>query len=267
MINLKALNETIFENIENSNGKFARHFHETYTIGVTHDGLFKSVNSKQSTMSYKNSTRILNPGEVHCGDSTSWKYTNFYPKQELLAQIYEQIFFTKKIPIFEKHIIENINLYNLLLNFFISTFENKDKMLIETNLINALSYLIKNYTSTTKECHGLFDDKTIIKKSVEYINDSIELNISLDELASISNLSKYHFLRVFKKNIGLTPHQYILTQRIHKAKSLALSGEKLSEIAQSVGFNDQSHFIKNFRKIYGYSPKELLKKSNFVLYN
>lgn len=266
MMNLEALNDTIFENIENSNGQFTKHFHDTYTIGVTHDGLFKSINSNQTILSYKNSTRILNPAEVHHGDSDSWKYTNFYPKVELLVDIYEQIYFEKKIPIFEEHIIEDIYLYNLLLSFFISAYNNEDKMLLETNLIATLSYLVKNYTNSTKEFKGLFDDKVIVKNSIELIKDCLDSNISLDELASNSSLSKFHFLRVFKNNTGLTPHQYILTQRIHKAKELILSGEKLSHISSSVGFNDQSHFIRNFRKIYGYSPKELLNKSNFILY-
>ena len=139
-------------------------------------------------------------------------------------------------------------------------------MLIETYLINALSYLIKNYTSKTKEVKELFDNKLIIKNSIEYIKDSLDTNISLDDLAANSSLSKYHFLRVFKKNMGLTPHHYIVTQRIHKAKELILEGSSLSQAGLNVGFNDQSHFIRNFRKIYGYSPKELLKKSNFILY-
>lgn len=263
---LESLNETIFENIANSNGKFTKHFHDTYTIGLTHDGLFKSISQNQSTNSYKNSTRILNPGEVHYGDSNAWKYTNFYPKIELLTQIYEQMFFERKIPIFEKHIIEDINLYNLLFEFFFSAYENTEPMKIESNLISAMSYLIKNYTSKVENYQGLFDDKQIVKSSIEYIKDSLDTNISLDELAKNSKLSKYHFLRVFKKQLGLTPHQYILTQRVHKAKELILNGEKLNYIPASVGFSDQSHFIRNFRKIYGYSPKELQKEDNFILY-
>ena len=260
------LKHTVFENIENSNGKFTKHFHDTYTIGLTNSGLFKSINSNQSCLSYKNSTRIINPGEVHYGDSQCWHYTNFYPKVELLVEMYEQMYMKKNIPVFKKHIIEDIQLYSLLCLFYQSAFQNSDKMLIETNMINVLSYLIENYTDHSKPYLDLFNGKEIIKSSIEYINDSLETNISLDELASNSNLSKFHFLRVFKKSVGLTPHHYILTQRIHKAKNLVLSGSSLSSVGLEVGFNDQSHFIRNFRKIYGYSPKELLKKSNFVLY-
>lgn len=263
---LKSLNQTFFENIQHSSGQFSKHFHDTYTIGLTHDGLFKSINQNKATLSYKNSTRVINPGEVHCGDSNSWKYTNFYPTIELLTNIYEQIFFEKKTPLFTTHIIDNINLYNLLFEFFISAYEDLDSIKIETNLISALSYLIKNYSNRTKFFEPLFNDKKIIKNSVEYIRDSIETNLTLEELALNSNLSKYHYLRTFKSNTGVTPHQYIMILRVQKAKELILKGSNLNEIATEVGFSDQSHFIRNFKKIYGYVPSQLKVKSNFILY-
>ena len=263
---IETLSNTIFENIPKSDGKFTKHFHDTYTIGLTHDGIFKSINENQTTLSYKYSTRIINPSEIHYGDSTSWKYTNFYPKIELLVEIYEQIFLEKKIPLFHTHIIEDPLLYNLLKKFFISMFYKHDTMIIETNLIDALSYLLKNYTNSTKEYDLFSNEKSIIKNSIELINDNVGVNISLDELAKNSQLSKYHFLRVFKKNIGLTPHQYILTTKINKAKNLIIAGEKPITASLNAGFSDQSHFIRNFKNIYGYSPKLLQQKSNFILY-
>lgn len=265
-MHLNILNNTIFENVQNSNGKFIKHFHDTYTIGITHDGIFKSINQNKATNSYKYSTRIINPNEIHCGDSNSWKYTNFYPTIEFMAKLYQEIYLKKHIPIFEKHIIEDTNLYKLLLEFFISSFKKEDSLVVETNLINALSYLIKNYAQKEKNSLILFDDKTIIKNSLEYINDCIGEELSLDNLAKNSNLSKYHFLRIFKKSIGITPHQYIITQRVQKAKEMILKGEKLTTSALNVGFSDQSHFIKNFKNIYGYLPKNLLDDSNFFLY-
>lgn len=264
-MNKKILKNTIFEDIKNSNGKFTKHFHDTYTIGLTHDGLFKSILQNNSFISYKKSSRIINPGELHYGDSNSWKYTNFYPTVELISSIYEEIYFEKRIPIFNAHIINDTYLYKILLKFFYCVYNKEDEFIVQSNLIEVISYLIINYSSTSKKYKDLFDDKLIAKESITYIKDSLNTNLSLDELALNVKLSKFHFLRSFKKQTGLTPHQYILTQRIQKAKVLALNGEKLSEIAIAVGFNDQSHFIRNFRKIYGYSPKELLDKNNFIL--
>ncbi len=262
---LETLNKTIFENIHHSNGEFSKHFHNTYTIGLTHDGIFKSRYEKKIIYSYKQSSKIINPGEVHSGDSNSWKYTNFYPSIELVSEVYEQIFFEKKIPIFAEHIINDINLYNLLLKFFISIYNNEDKMIIETNMINALSYLIKNYVQGTKKYDFSFNNNEIINNSIYYIKDRLDSNISLNDLAINSNISKYHFLRVFKNSMGITPHQYILTQRIEKSKNLILEGMNISSAAYSTGFSDQSHLIRSFKKIYGYTPNDFKQNSNFVL--
>lgn len=263
---IETLKNTIFENIETSNGLFTKHYHDTYTIGITHGGLFKSINLNKKINSYKNSTRIVNPYDVHHGDSQSWSYTNFYPSIELMSSVYKQMYNVRKTPLFNKHILEDLTLYNYLYTMFFSIYKKQDSMIIETNLISALSYLIKNYTNATKDYKISFNEKSIISTSLEYINDTISENTTLDTLANVSNLSKYHFLRVFKEHTGLTPHHYILTLKVQKARDMIIKGNSLSSTSYELGFSDQSHFIRNFRKIYGYSPKKLFEKSNFILY-
>ncbi|RXJ96498.1 AraC family transcriptional regulator [Malaciobacter molluscorum] len=263
---LQTLNNIRFENIIKTDNSFSKHFHNTYTVGLTHDGIFKSINQNSAFVSYKNSTRIINPGEVHSGDSKSWKYTNFYPTLELMSEIYEQMYFEKKVPEFSSHIINDIVLYSFLLKFFISVYSNANKMQIETNLIEALSYLISNYTTKTKKYEPIFSDTKIIKNSIDFIMDNIETNITLEQLAMSVDLSKYHFLRVFKNRVGLTPHQFIISQRLEKAKELISKGVTLNEIAFNVGFSDQSHFIRNFKRVYGYAPSKLKNSSNYILY-
>lgn len=260
------LRDTVFENITDSNGIFAKHFHDTYTIGLTHEGLFKSVHTNTTSLAYKRSTRIINPGEVHCGDSRSWQYTNFYPSVELVSQVYEQMYDLRMMPIFQKHIIENDFLYTLLVDFFRSVYMVEDELCVESKLITALSYMIKHYAVGKKACFTCKESKTILEVK-EYIHANLETEISLEALSQQSGLSKYHFLRLFAETLGVTPHQYIIAQRIQKAKQFVLEGETLSLAGVRAGFSDQSHFIRSFRKIYGYSPKTLLQKSNFILYS
>ena len=263
-IKSQVFNNVLFENVQNSNGAFVKHFHDTYTIGITHAGMFKSINLNQSSYCYKSSTRIINPGDVHCGDSNDWQYTNFYPTVDLLVNVYEQIFYKKKIPLFNSHLIEDKKLYFLLKTFFLHYYGNREPIELEIALIEVLSYLILHYSNETKVYEPMFNDNKIIHNSIEFINDTLEHNLSLDELSNNVGLSKYYFIRVFKNKVGLTPHQYILTKRVQKAKELIANGCELTDISYKVGFSDQSHFIRNFKKIYGYLPKEIAKNSSYL---
>jgi AraC family transcriptional regulator len=88
-----------------------------------------------------------------------------------------------------------------------------------------------------------------------YMNDNLDADISLAELAKLVNLSKSHFGRAFKASTGLAPHRWLLSARIRRAQRLLLGGApSLSEVALATGFADQSHFTRAFRGLVGTSP-------------
>lgn len=256
------LKNTLFENVKLCNDNFTKHYHDTYTIGLTYTGVLKSYNAYESYDSYEYSIRINNPGEVHGGKSKEWSHANFYPSVELLSSIYEEIFYEKKTPYFNRHIIDNKELFFKLHSFFQSYFLKEDSILVESLLIDALSSLVLTNTIYTKNYKEVFEDKRIIKDTYELINDSIDTNFSLDILASNVNLSKYHFLRLFKKEFGLTPHAFIINERLNRANTLIQKGINISQASIEVGFNDQSHFTRNFKKYFGYTPISLKKNTH-----
>ena len=91
----------------------------------------------------------------------------------------------------------------------------------------------------------------------EYMEAHLTENIELSMLAAIVNLSVFHFAREFKRSTGLSPHNYLVRKRVERAKNmLARTNCSLSEIALTVGFSDQSHLARHFRKIVGSTPKQ-----------
>jgi AraC-like DNA-binding protein len=85
--------------------------------------------------------------------------------------------------------------------------------------------------------------------------DPISARCSLAALARDAAMSPYHFLRVFRQVVGMTPHQYVLRMRMHRAAvRLRGSDEPISTIALDAGFNDLSTFNRRFRRIMGASP-------------
>jgi AraC family transcriptional regulator len=127
-------------------------------------------------------------------------------------------------------------------------------------LITALcAHLLCNYTSKKYqivECRGGLS-RSRLKLAIEYMHDRIIDNISLPEIAAELNISQYHFCRLFKQSMGVSPHQYIIQKRIEYSQELLLkSNRKIADISLAAGFANQGHFSYHFRKLTGTTPKQ-----------
>lgn len=83
-----------------------------------------------------------------------------------------------------------------------------------------------------------------------------ERRYSIDDMSGITFISKYHLIRVFKREVGLTPHQFQIQNRIRKAQRLLEGTATIAEAASAAGFCDQSHFIRHFGKFVGLTPTD-----------
>ena len=89
----------------------------------------------------------------------------------------------------------------------------------------------------------------------DYIAAHLDQKITNDALAQIAGLSTAHFWAVFKQTECMSPHHYVLQCRVRRTQQLLASTEmSLAEIADAVGFSNQSHCIQSFRKIVGVTP-------------
>lgn len=94
-----------------------------------------------------------------------------------------------------------------------------------------------------------------LKNVLEYIHANLDSDLGVAEIARVALISPYHFGKLFKRSTGHTLHQYVLEQRIRKARSLlAFSNKGLAEIAFMVGLANQSHFTTVFKKKLGVTP-------------
>ncbi len=94
-----------------------------------------------------------------------------------------------------------------------------------------------------------------LKLSLEFITDKLCRDVRLMEIASVAGLSPFHFARLFKNATGQTPHQYLLEQRLRKAREfLRLSYPPISQIGAEVGFPNHAYFARIFRRREGVTP-------------
>lgn len=102
------------------------------------------------------------------------------------------------------------------------------------------------------------EDETVshplVKTISTYIEENIQKNITLDELAEQVHMSKYHFLRKFKEITGVTVHSFLINKRLIKAIAGLKEGKSVTQVYQESGFTDYSSFLRNFRKTFGVSP-------------
>lgn len=98
--------------------------------------------------------------------------------------------------------------------------------------------------------------ETAISKLKAQLETYPECKYSLDDMAETAFISKYNLIRTFKHEIGLTPHQFQIQNRIRKAQRLLAKSVTIAEVASATGFCDQSHFTRNFEKIVGLTPTD-----------
>ena len=91
----------------------------------------------------------------------------------------------------------------------------------------------------------------------DFINDNLDRDISLEELAALAKLSPTHFCRSFTRSLGMPPHQYQVRQRVEHAKQLLAEPDRtITEVAIAAGYSASSNFATVFRRVTGVSPRE-----------
>ncbi|MGB5210044.1 MAG: AraC family transcriptional regulator [Gammaproteobacteria bacterium] len=111
-------------------------------------------------------------------------------------------------------------------------------------------------TSTDRDPAGF--SASDCRRSLEILNDRLDENIALAELAAEFNLSPFHFSRMFKRATGFPPHEYQVQLRVARACELLCRNprKRVADIACELGFADESHFRRHFRRIVGTTPSQ-----------
>lgn len=113
-------------------------------------------------------------------------------------------------------------------------------------------------TLCSRREYGFTQENTVSHPMVEQVADYIEEHIcqpiTVEELAAHVHMSKYHFLRKFKEQTGVTVHNFVLNKRLIQASEELSQGKSLTEVWQNAGFTDYSSFLRNFKKAFGVSP-------------
>ena len=99
-----------------------------------------------------------------------------------------------------------------------------------------------------------------VADALVFMHENYAQELSLSDIAAAAHLSPFHLARVFKQSLGISPHQYLIQLRVNSARWLLSAGagdRSLAELANAVGFADQSHLTRHFKRVLGVTPRQL----------
>ena len=134
---------------------------------------------------------------------------------------------------------------------------------IRSSVLSLVLYMARNHAEKEIKGKGRASGKVLehMRIAIGYIKNHYTENITIDKICQEVGISKYHFVREFKRIIGVTPVNYINSLRIEKAKKLLLSGDyKVLDIQERCGFVNPSYFTALFRKVTGMTPLAFIKE-------
>jgi AraC-like DNA-binding protein len=200
--------------------------------------------------SVKNPTQCLALAIDHNKISDTLDFLNErYPKQDELWKLnHENYFFYNNT--------ELATTINKLIRECMSYSVTKDA-LADLALQELLIRIIQTQTVQRINTPGTIDTNSAIYSITEYIRENITANISLKELSDKACMSTTSFYRYFKKELGMSPIEFILNEKIKQAKKLLKNpGIQINEVCFMAGFDDCNYFIRLFKKYEGITPKQ-----------
>ena len=119
-----------------------------------------------------------------------------------------------------------------------------------------MDYLLQSAKSTKLVSSGRMSDY-YIKEAINYIEQNFQNNISIEDIATVCGITRSYLGKIFRNSIGRSPQEFLMNYRMVKATELLkLTSLSIADISSAVGYENQLHFSRAFKNIYGVSPRE-----------
>ncbi len=237
---------------------FSRHTHDTFGIAILETGAMEFLYRGLAHVAPAGAIVIIQPDEVHTGHSafgSPWSYRTLLPGAELLQQAaYELAGQPQSVPYFPETVIHDPTLYAYLRNLHVTLEQSNSTLKRESTFLWALAQLIANYAGDRPPLQSVGRETQAICRVRDYLMANYDQNPSLQDLANLVSLRPLRLLRVFRKHTGLPPHAFLTQIRVFEARKRLAMGYSLADAALDVGFTDQSHLSRHFKRMTGVTP-------------
>jgi len=242
-----------------SDFRYDRHAHDEYCFGVTLAGRQDFFSSGAYHHSPPGNVIRFNPGQVHDGSSGGDEpldYVMLYIAPEQLEPLFSE---AACVPLPRGRDADRTLMRDPLMRRRILDLARRITLGIGSRIEQ--EYALYRIAARVQQIEGQFDTVDAVRRvdglllrARDYIHEHVDRDLSLEEVSEAAHLSKYHFLRLFRRQFGITPHQYVLNCRINAARRALDAGQSLADVVHRYGFCDLSHFNRRFKRIYGMTP-------------
>ena len=246
---------------------FDPHWHDTYLIGVTEQGVQQFNCRSQKLISRRGTSFLLEPEEMHDGDAPSadgFTYSMLFVSKEYLKEQTSSIF--EEMPDdYELSIRSTLSddpaLVTSISSAFMAIHYDEPQIVQDAYLDQMIQRLTAHTTWRKKErIHNKMHKIAFLAQ--EFMHANLDKDIGLAELAEALDVDRFRLTRAFKSVFGIAPHGYLIQIRLIRARALLAKGVSPVNVATERCFADQSHLGRWFKRCYQLTPADCRKRTN-----
>lgn len=241
------------------------HWHDSFLVGVTEQGVQQFNCRRVRHRSTPGHVFLLEPGEIHDGHAPTedgFTYSMLYLDPHWLERELHALFENAPAdsqPGFADTLSHDPRLSTAIVQAFHALHEGDLRIVRQTAIDGLLASLTRHLDWRKRQD---FDPRLPLVAQVarDYLHAHTYGDIGLDDLARVCSVDRFRLTRAFKAAFGLAPHAYLIQLRLAKARQLLARGETPAQVASVLGFADQSHLGRWFRRAYQLTPADYRKR-------
>ena len=235
------------------------HWHDAYLVGFTEQGVQRFHCGRQRYDSVPGKVILIEPGEVHDGEAPTedgFTYSMLYLDPLWVEREMRGLFGDAPehcVPGMSMTVAQSPELIFAIASTFQTLHQQELRIVRQT----ALDYLLSNLSAHThwrKRTEADPRMPQVALRARDYLHAHMHEDVGLNELTAITGVDRFRLNRAFKAAFGIAPHAYLVQLRLAQARRQLAAGKSPAEVAAGLGFADQSHLGRWFKRAYGLTP-------------